>query len=57
MERHFLAIAVVLGLFAAFVVMPRLADAQNDQAGTSAVARDSDPVSVFQSAGPTAASI
>lgn len=57
MKRSFFALIVVLGLLAAFVVMPRLADAQDDQAGASAVASGSDPVSVFQAAGPTAASI
>ena len=48
MNKHFFAIAVVLGLLAVFVVMPRLADAQDDPA--SAVANNSDPVSVFQAA-------
>ncbi|HET6972546.1 MAG TPA: hypothetical protein VFH96_00905 [Pyrinomonadaceae bacterium] len=57
MKRNFFALIVVLGLLAAFVVVPRLADAQDDQAGASAVASGSDPVAVFQAAGPTAASI
>lgn len=57
MKRNFFALIVVLGLLAAFVVMPRLADAQDDQAGASAVASGSDPVSVFQAAGPTGPSI
>src|ERR1044072_398418 len=57
MKRYFFALIVVLGLLAAFVVMPRLADAQEDEAGASAVPGGSDPVSVFQAAGPTAASI
>lgn len=53
MKRHFFALIVVLGLFAALVVLPRLAEAQDDRA----VAGNLDPVSVFQAAGPTAASI
>src|SRR6185369_15559982 len=57
MKRNFFALIVILGLLAAFVVMPHLADAQDDPAGASAVAGGSGPVSVFQAAGPTAASI
>src|SRR5678815_4474317 len=57
MKRNFFALIVVLGLLAAFVVMPRLTAAQDDQAGASAIASGSDPASVFQAAGPTAASI
>ena len=57
MKRHFFAAAVVLGLLAAFVVLPRFADAQDVLTGDSAVAEVSDPVSVFQAAGPTANSI
>src|SRR6185503_19289691 len=57
MKRNFFALIVVLGLLAAFVVMPRLTAAQDDQAGASAVASGSDPVSVFQAAGPTGPSI
>ena len=52
MKRNF-ALIGILGLLAAFVVLPRLAKAQDDQA----VAISSEPVSVFQAAGPTAASI
>jgi hypothetical protein len=54
MKKHFFVVAVVLGLLTAVVVLPRLADAQDDVAGISAVA---EPVSVFQTAGPTALSI
>jgi hypothetical protein len=54
MKKHFVLVAVVLGLLTAVVVLPRLADAQDDVAGISAVA---EPVSVFQTAGPTALSI
>jgi hypothetical protein len=57
MKRHFFAIAVVLGVQAAIVVLTRFAGAQDHQAGASAVADSSDPISVFQAAGPTAASI
>ena len=53
MKKHFVLVAV-LGLLTAVVVLPRLADAQDDVAGISAVA---EPVSVFQTAGPTALSI
>ncbi len=57
MKRHFLAVAVVLGLFMAFVVLPRLAGAQDVVTEDSAVAEVSGPVAVFQAAGPTANSI
>ena len=57
MKRNFFAAAVVLGLLAAFVVLPRFADAQDDVTGASAVAEVSDPVAVFQAAGPTTNSI
>ena len=57
MKRNLFAIALVLGLFTALVVLPRFADAQDDLQQLSAVAEISDPVSVFQSAGPTALSI
>ena len=56
MKRHLFAIAIVLGLLTALVVLPRFADAQDDAADNSAVA-GSEPVSVFQAAGPTAPSI
>jgi len=54
MKKHFFVVAVVLGLLTAVVVLPRFADAQDDAAGVLAVA---EPVSVFQTAGPTALSI
>lgn len=57
MKRRFLAAAVVLGLLAAFVILPRLADAQDGITEDSAVAEVSGPVAVFQAAGPTANSI
>lgn len=57
MKRHFIAAAVVLGLLAAFVVLPHFAGAQSDVTGNSAVAEVSGPVAVFQAAGPTAPSI
>ena len=57
MKTHFIAIALVLGLLTGLVVLPPFADAQDDAVGTSAVAEVSDPVSVFQAAGPTSVSI
>src|SRR5215217_742470 len=57
MKRHFIAAAVVLGLLAGVVVLPRFAGAQDDLTGNSAVAEISDPVAVFQAAGPTTLSI
>ena len=57
MKRHFFAAAVVLGLLTALVILPRFADAQTDVTGDSAVAEVSDPVAVFQAAGPTTTSI
>ncbi|HKG45899.1 MAG TPA: hypothetical protein VKB02_04180 [Pyrinomonadaceae bacterium] len=57
MKRHFFAFALVLGLLTALVVLPRFADAQDDTPGISASAEVSDPVAVFQAAGPTTLSI
>ena len=57
MKKNFLAAAVVLGLLAAFVVLPRFVVAQDDLTGDSAVADVPAPVAVFQAAGPTADSI
>jgi len=57
MTKHFFRFAFVLSLLAAVVVLPRLAGAQDDVLGTSAVAESSDPVAVFQAAGPTTTSI
>ena len=55
MKKYFFRFAFVLSLLAAFVV-PRFAGAQ-DVSQTSAVAEISDPVAVFQAAGPTTTSI
>jgi hypothetical protein len=57
MKKHFFVVALGLGLLTASVVLPRFANAQDDVAGISAVAEGSDSAQVFQSAGPTAASI
>ena len=56
MKKYFFRFAIVLSLLAAFVVLPRLAGAQDD-VSNSAVAEISDPVAVFQAAGPTTTSI
>jgi hypothetical protein len=55
MKKNFFAFAVALGLLAALVVLPRLAVAQDDT--ISAVADGSEPVAVFQAAGPATLSI
>jgi hypothetical protein len=57
MKKYFFRFALVMSLLAAFVVLPRLAGAQDDLSQTSAVAEISDPVAVFQAAGPTTTSI
>ena len=57
MTKHFFRFAFVLGLLAALVVLPRFAGAQDDVSEGSAVAERSDPVAVFQAAGPTTNSI
>lgn len=57
MKKHFFRFAFVLGLLAALVGLPRFAGAQDDVIDTSAVAESSDPVAVFQAAGPTTPSI
>lgn len=57
MRKNFIKFAFVLGLLAVLVVLPRLAGAQGDVTKTSAVAESSDPVAVFQAAGPTTTSI
>lgn len=56
MTKYFFKFAIVLSLLAAVVVLPRLAGAQDDVATTS-TAEVSDPVAVFQAAGPSASSI
>ncbi|HEU4931965.1 MAG TPA: hypothetical protein VFT48_07780 [Pyrinomonadaceae bacterium] len=56
MKKYFFRFAFVLGLLAAFVV-PHFAGAQEDFSQTPAVAEISDPVAVFQAAGPTTTSI
>jgi hypothetical protein len=56
MRKYFFRFAFVLSLLAAFVV-PHFAGAQDDLSQTSAVAEISDPVAVFQAAGPNTASI
>ena len=56
MKIHFFRFAFVLGLLAALVVLPRFAGAQDDVIDNSAVA-ESDPVAVFQAAGPNTTSI
>jgi len=58
MTRHFLRVAVVLGLVAMFVGLSfHYADAQDGIAEVSIADEDAIPVSVFQAAGPAAASI
>lgn len=57
MKKKFFAVAAALGLLTALVVLPRFAKAQEDVAVASAGAERADAVSVFQAAGPTAASI
>ena len=56
MTKYFFRFAFVLTLLAGFVV-PQFAGAQEDFSQTSAVAEISDPVEVFQAAGPTTTSI
>jgi hypothetical protein len=56
MRKNFFRFAFVLSLLAAFVV-PHFAGAQDDVSQISAVADISDPVAVFQAAGPNTSSI
>ena len=56
MKKYFFRFAFVLSLLAGFIV-PQFAGAQEDFSQTSAVAEISDPVAVFQAAGPTTTSI
>ena len=56
MKIHFLKFAFVLGMLAALVLLPRFAGAQDDVIDNSAVA-ESNPVAVFQAAGPNTTSI
>ena len=58
MKKYLFRFALVLGTLAALVVvMPRFAGAQDEVSQKSAVAEISDPVAVFQAAGPDTASI
>jgi hypothetical protein len=58
MKKYLFKFALVLGVLGALVVvMPRLAGAQDDVSQTSAGAEISDPVAVFQAAGPNTTSI
>jgi hypothetical protein len=56
MKKNILKVAVVLGLLTALVVLPRT-HAQDDKADIQAASADPIPATVFQAAGPTAASI
>ena len=56
MRKLFWKFVIVLSLLAAFVVLPRLAGAQDDVT-TASAAEVSDPVAVFQAAGPATSSI
>ena len=58
MKKYLFRFGLVLGTLAALVVvMPRFAGAQDEVSQKSAVAEISDPVAVFQAAGPNTASI
>jgi hypothetical protein len=57
MNKYLFNFALVLGVLAAVVALPRFAGAQDDVLQTSVVAENSDPVSVFQAAGPNTSSI
>lgn len=57
MNKYLFNFALVLGVFAAVVALPRFAGAQDDVLQTSVVAENSDPVTVFQAAGPNTTSI
>ncbi len=57
MNKFLFRSALVLSVLAAFVALPHLAGAQDDILQTSAVAEISDPVAVFQAAGPSTTSI
>jgi len=57
MNKFLFRPALVLGVLAALVALPRFAGAQDDFIQTLAVAESSDQVAVFQAAGPSTASI
>src|ERR1051325_473426 len=57
MKKNLFKVAVVLGLLAAFVVLPLRFAAAQDDAEIPAANADPIPAEVFQAAGPTAASI
>ena len=57
MNKFLFRSALVLSVLAALVALPRFAGAQDDLLQTSAVAEISDPVAVFQAAGPSTTSI
>src|ERR1044072_1395936 len=57
MNKFLFRSALVLSVLAALVALPRFAGAQDDTLQTSAVAEISDPVAVFQAAGPSTTSI
>ena len=57
MNKFLFRSALVLSVLAALVALPRFAGAQDDILQTSAVAEISDPVAVFQAAGPSTTSI
>ena len=57
MNKFLFRSALVLSVLAALVALPRFAGAQDDLIQTAAVAEISDPVAVFQAAGPSTSSI
>ena len=57
MNKFLFRSALVLSVLAVVVALPRFAGAQDDILQSSAVAEISDPVAVFQAAGPTTTSI
>ncbi len=57
MNKYLFNFALVLGVLAALIALPRLAGAQDDVLQTSVVAENSDAATVFQAAGPNTSSI
>jgi len=57
MNKFLFRSALVLAVFAALVALPRFAGAQDEISQPSAIAEISDPVAVFQAAGPSTTSI
>lgn len=57
MNKYLFNFALVLGVLAALIALPRLAGAQDDVLQTSVVAENSDQATVFQAAGPSTTSI